>query len=154
MKIATVVGARPQFIKLALLSYELNKKYKEILVHTGQHYIGDVMYDALIFYLKIARKRSRILSKLKLCKNSYLLATIHRAENANSEERLKKIITILEKLNNHVIFPIHPRTQKALENYNIKKNVSKIQFIKPVGYFDMLLLEKDAKVILTDSGGV
>lgn len=280
MKIATVVGARPQFIKLALFSRQLRVKHSEILIHTGQHYdsnlsgvffkelhipkpdynlnvgsygqgeqtarmlmgievillkekpdivivygdtnstlagalaaaklnipiahiesglrsyrkdmpeeinriltdhissflfcptmsavknlrkegivkgvynVGDVMYDALVFYLKIAKKKSRILSKFGLCKGSYFLATIHRAENTNSEKKLKKIMDIFANLDMTVVFPVHPRTAKALKDFGLNKFGSNIMPVEPLNYFDMLILEANAKVILTDSGGI
>lgn len=280
MKIATIVGARPQFIKLSLLSRELRKEHKEILIHTGQHYddnlsgvffkelriprpdynlnivsseqggqtalmlegaerillkekpklvivygdtnstlagalaaaklnipiahveaglrsyrkdmpeeinrvltdhlstflfcptknavqnlkeegiidgvynVGDIMYDALLFYFREARRKSKILQELGLCKNAYFLTTVHRAENTDSAERLKKIIDIFVSLNKPVIFPVHPRTKKYLKKFNISIQGSLVRLIEPVNYFDMLMLEANAKVILTDSGGV
>ncbi len=280
MKIATVVGARPQFIKLAPLSRALRRRHKEVLIHTGQHYddslsgvffrelkiarpdynlniasdshgaqtggmlqgierillkerpalvivygdtnstlagalaaaklnipiahveaglrsyrsdmpeeinrvltdhlsrflfcptknavanlkkegitsgvynVGDIMYDAMLFYLREARKKSRILARLGVSGKEYFLATVHRAANTDSPQRLKRIIGILAGLDKTVIFPVHPRTRKSLRSFNIKIRSCPIRLIEPVNYFDMLMLEANARAILTDSGGV
>lgn len=283
MKIISVVGARPQFIKLGPLSKSLRKRHKEIIVHTGQHYdlemsgsffrelklpkpdynlgvgsgehgeqtgkmlkkieevlifekpdlvivygdtnstlagglasakltipvahieaglrsfrknmpeevnrllvdhisdflfcptqtavnnlknegikkgiylVGDVMYDSLKHNFKIAQKKSRILQKLNVKKKDYFLVTIHRAENTDVKENLEELVSILNFLPKKTIFPIHPRTKKCLEQFNLLEKVSSeknIILISPVSYFDMLVLEKNAYCILTDSGGV
>lgn len=278
LKIVTVVGARPQFIKLALLSREIRKRHQEILVHTGQHYdsnmsdiffkelrlplpdynlgiiadsqgeqagrmltgiekvllkekpdlvmvygdtnstlagalaavklgiplahieaglrsynrvmpeeinrvvadrvseflfcptktavdnlkkegivknvflVGDVMYDNLLYYLPIARKRSRILKKLNLEPGSYNVLTIHRAENTQDLKKLKKILMYIDNLKVPTVFPIHPRTKNFLgSSFRPKK---KLRLISPVAYLDMLILEENARAIFTDSGGM
>jgi len=279
MKIASIVGARPQFIKAAPLSRELRKKYEEILIHTGQHYdremskiffdelsipepnynlevgsgthgyqtgemlkkleevlikekpdivlvygdtnstlagalasaklhiklghiesglrsydknmpeeinrvltdhisdllfcptkvsvenlkkegikkgvylVGDVMYDSLIYNIKIAEKNSEILKKLELNKKDYLLLTIHRAENTDNIENLVKILNSLSKIDEKIIFPVHPRTRNVIEKYKIKIG-GNIVLIEPLSYLDFIKLEKYAKKILTDSGGM
>lgn len=280
IKIATVVGARPQFIKLSPLSKQLRKRFKEVVIHTGQHYdknlsdvffkelklpipdynlnvacarqgeqtarmicgiervlqkerpqivmvygdtnstlagalaaaklnipiahveaglrsynrkmpeeinrvltdhlsaflfcptdtavlnlkkegivknvynVGDVMYDAVMYYLKEAEKCSGILDKLGIRNIPYYLITVHRAENTDSKDKLKKIMDIVSGLDKKVVFPVHPRTKKALEVFGIRSKVPNLLLITPVSYFNMLVLEKNAKVILTDSGGV
>jgi len=283
MKIISVVGARPQFIKLASLSKELRKKHKEIILHTGQHYddelsqiffselsipepnynlgigsaehgeqtgkmlksieevllfekpdmvivygdtnstlagalasakrnvpvahveaglrsfrksmpeevnrvltdhvssllfcptrtavnnlrkegiikgihlVGDVMYDSLMDHLKLAEKKSKIMKKLNLQKGGFYLVTVHRAENTDFKENLKKITEIVTNLDKMVVFPIHPRTRKRLSEFNfLDKLLSKhdLVLIDPVSYLDMLVLEKNARYVLTDSGGV
>ena len=120
--------------------------------------VGDIMYDALLISLKIAEKKSNILSALSLELRKYYLCTIHRAENTDNPERLKTIIEALIEISKEkmVIFPIHPRTRKIIEmNYSsLVTNHSSLVVINPVSYFDMLLLEKHAAKILTDSGGV
>ncbi len=283
MKIATVVGARPQFIKMAPVSRELRKYFEEIVIHTGQHYdyemnmiffeqlsipepeyylgvgsgshghqtgemlkrieevlmkegpdlvlvygdtnstltgalaavklhikvahveaglrsfdkkmpeeinrvltdhisdylfaptetamknlqkegitegvylTGDVMYDALLHNIEIARKSSNILEKLGLRPGKYLLATVHRAENTDSRENLKNIIDALIESEEPIVFPAHPRTRKYLKAYGLMERIEKapnIVLIPPVGYLDMLILEENARKILTDSGGI
>jgi len=280
MRFVTIVGARPQFIKLALLSRALRKRHKEVLVHTGQHYdknlsevffkklgiaepdynlnisggsqieqvaemsaavervlvkekpgvvivygdtnstlagalaaaklniplahveaglrsyrmdmpeeinrlvtdhlstllfcpthnavenlrkegivkgvynTGDIMYDTLLHFIKKAQKSSGVMRKLNLERGKYFLITVHRAENTDSMARLKKITRIINSLDHMVIFPVHPRTAKALRRLSCRKFNARVKLIEPVGYFDMLVLEANAKVILTDSGGV
>ena len=280
MKIASIVGARPNFIKCAPLSRELRKEFKEILIHTGQHYdyemnkvffdelripepdyhlgvgsgthgeqtgemlkkteevlikeapdlvlvfgdtnstlagalaasklhikvghieaglrsfdrrmpeetnrvltdhcsnllfcptetavenlkregitkgvylTGDVMVDALKENIEIAEKKSMILDELGLKPEEYYLATIHRPENTDDFNRLKSIVAAFCVIGN-LVFPCHPRTEKLLKQFGFWDMLTKkIKVIKPVGYLDMLMLEKNAKKILTDSGGI
>jgi UDP-N-acetylglucosamine 2-epimerase len=121
----------------------------------GVYLVGDIMFDALMYFSEISEKKSKILEKLNIEPKEYYLVTVHRAENTDSFERLKNILTALSQLDRPVIFPIHPRTKKIVENFgldNLLKN--NINVIEPVGYLDMIRLEKNAKTILTDSGGV
>jgi len=120
----------------------------------GVYLVGDIMFDALIHFSKISEKKSKILEKLNLKPKSYYLATVHRAENTDNCERIKNILTAFSKLDKPVVFPIHPRTKKMVENFSLKHLLEKMQVIEPVGYLDMIKLEKNAKAILTDSGGV
>lgn len=278
MKIVTVLGARPQFIKAAPLSEALSKRHEEIIVHTGQHYdyqmsdvffeelgipkpdyflgvgskqhgaqtgemltgveevllkekpdgvlvygdtnstlagalaaaklhipiahveaglrsynrqmpeevnrvltdhvsswlfcptdqavknlaqegltkgvvrTGDVMADALYYHARRAEERN-IAGNLHYKRKSYLLATVHRAENTDDPGRLKEIISAFAKIEGQIVLPLHPRTKKLLltSQMPIPDNV---EVIEPVGYLEMILLEKDAELILTDSGGV
>lgn len=126
---------------------------KESLVN-GVSLTGDVMLDILQECIRIAERSSKILDKLDLRPKEYFLATVHRAENADEPERLKSIVEALCSIQN-VVFPCHPRTRKRLEELFLWERVVKsVQVINPVGYLDMLLLEKTACKILTDSGGV
>jgi len=280
MKIASIVGARPQFIKAAALSRELRKWHKEVLVHTGQHYdyamsgaffdgleipppevnlgvgsgshgvqtgfmlkaieevlvsqkpdrvvvygdtnstlagalaaakllipvvhveaglrsfnrrmpeeinrvvadhlselllcpsstavanlasegivrdvhlVGDVMLDVLNW----ARQRmdgepARLLNELDLKARRYLVATLHRSENTDDWGRLNNILRALNALDETVVFPIHPRTRKAITGANCQV-APHIQLVEPLGYFDMVALAGSARLILTDSGGL
>jgi len=120
----------------------------------GVHLTGDVMYDALFYSLKIAEK-SKILKELNAKPKEYFLTTIHRQSNTDNAENLSNILDALSSISEKVIFPIHPRTMKFMENHGLKKKVEKnIVITKPVGYFDFIWLEKNAKKILTDSGGI
>jgi UDP-N-acetylglucosamine 2-epimerase len=126
-------------------------------IKRGIHLVGDVMYDSLRENLKIAQKRSKILHELNLKTKDYFLVTIHRAENTNIEENLQKLVSILVALSKRVVFPVHPRTRKYLAQFGLWEKLSSqknIILTSPVSYFDMLVLEKSAFCILTDSGGV
>jgi UDP-N-acetylglucosamine 2-epimerase (non-hydrolysing) len=281
MKIASVVGARPQFIKCAPLSREIRKRHHEILVHTGQHYdpelsavffeelripepdyhlgigsgthgyqtgltlirteevlmrekpdlvvvygdtnstlagtlaaaklhipvahveaglrsfdrampeeinrvvadhladllfcptrtaeenlgregitrnvhlTGDVMKDALEFNRELAAERSRILNRLDLTPGDYLVITIHRPSNTDIRENMAAIISALSQSDTMVVFPVHPRTRKCLQEYGFWTAMPEnFLCIDPVGYLDMIQLMSGAGKILTDSGGI
>jgi len=116
---------------------------------------GDVMYDAVLLYLGLAEKKSQIMEQLGLKPKSYALTTVHRAENTDQPERLRAIFEGLERVAKEglpVILPLHPRTRKQLNALSIRPE--EVHLIDPVSYLDMLVLEKNARVILTDSGGV
>jgi UDP-GlcNAc3NAcA epimerase len=280
MKVVTIVGARPQFIKAAAVSRELRKQHQEILVHTGQHYdyemsgvffdgldmqtpdvnlgvgsgalgrqtgallqaiedlllaerpdrllvygdtnstlagalaasklsvpvvhveaglrsfnrrmpeevnrvvadhlsslllcpsetavrnlaaegisanvrlVGDVMLDVLNWAKqRAASKRSELLQRLGLQSKSYLLLTLHRSENTDDSNRLSSILNAIDALDEPVVFPIHPRTSKALANLGCRLK-SHVQLIKPVAYLDMVELTNSARLVLSDSGGL
>ena len=279
MKIVSVVGARPQFIKAAPLSKELRKQFKEVLVHTGQHYdnemspiffkelsipkpdynlgigsglhgeqtgkmlieiekvllkekpdlvlvygdtnstiagslaaaklyikvghveaglrsynkempeeinrvvtdhlsdllfcptktavgnlkkegieegvylTGDVMYGALIANREVAQVKSKILETMNLKPRTYMFATVHRAENTDKEQNLSSITEALSESSETIVFPVHPRTKKMLDKFNLVMSEN-VKVIDPVGYLDSLSLMSNAKKILTDSGGV
>lgn len=282
MKLVSIVGARPQFIKAAPVSRELRKQFKEVLVHTGQHYdhnmsniffnelnipepdynlevgsgthgkqtgemlakieevllkekpdwviiygdtnstvagslaasklhipvahieaglrsfnrkmpeeinrvvadhlssllfpptetavnhlknegitenvynVGDVMYDATLYNLKIAEEKSDIIQQLNLESKQYYLATVHRAENTDEKCNLSNILTAFGKLDKTIVLPLHPRSKGSIQIHELSYLLNKqnILIIEPVGYLDMLILEKNADKILTDSGGV
>jgi len=129
------------------------KNLKQESITSGIHLVGDVMVDALLDFLPAAEKHAKILAKLKMNPKEYLLATVHRAENADHPDIMKNLLKSFSNLPYPVIFPVHPRTQKELEKNHITFAPNIVR-IEPVGYFDMLVLEKNAKLILTDSGGV
>ena len=279
MKIISVVGARPQFIKLAILSKELRENHNEIIIHTGQHYddnmsryffeemqiakpdynlnigsgshgkqtaemliglediflhqkpdvvitfgdtnttlatglaatklnipvahveaglrshnrempeeinriltdhisdylfaptltamenikienlygkpflVGDVMYDSLLYYGKIAEQKSRILKNLKLKQKEYILLTLHRPYNVDNIQKLQNIFSALKQTKRFIVLPVHPRSRKMIENTNtiIPENIS---IIEPLGYLDFIFLQKHSEKIITDSGGI
>ena len=279
MKITSVVGARPQFIKLSILSKELRENHNEIIIHTGQHYddnmsryffeemqiakpdynlnigsgshgkqtaemliglediflhqkpdvvitfgdtntalatglaatklnipvahveaglrshnrempeeinriltdhisdylfaptltameniksenlygkpflVGDVMYDSLLYYGKIAEQKSRILKNLKLKQKEYILLTLHRPYNVDNIQKLQNIFSALKQTKRFIVLPVHPRTRKMIESTNtiIPENIS---IIEPLGYLDFIFLQKYSEKIITDSGGI
>ena len=119
--------------------------------------VGDVMYDASIAHGQKADARVGKLDMFGVSSGAYALATIHRAENTDSPERLGVIVEALSQLCDQmpVLWLAHPRTRKVLAQYRLLDTLSrKINFIDPVGYLDMVLLEKHASLIVTDSGGV
>lgn len=123
-------------------------------VTNGVYLTGDVMVDALKGNIGIAEKKARILNELDLRPKGYCLATVHRAENTDDFNKLKSIVDAFCAIEN-LVFPCHPRTEKYLKDYGLwDRLIEKVRVIKPVGYLDMLVLEKNAKKILTDSGGV
>lgn len=119
--------------------------------------VGDVMYDAALFYGKKAERQSQILNKLGLKPKEYILATVHRAENTDDPVRLRIIFDALCEIAGEikVVLPLHPRTREALIKSGMYDKVaSSICLTEPVGYLDMVMLEKNARLIATDSGGV
>jgi len=125
-------------------------------ITNGVYLVGDVMFDALLHFSKISDMKSNVLERLNIKPKEYYLATIHRAENTDNYERLKNILTAFSKMDEMVVFPIHPRTRKMINYYGLDDLLENdnVKVIDPVGYLDMLKLEKNAKAILTDSGGV
>jgi UDP-GlcNAc3NAcA epimerase len=124
----------------------------------GVFKVGDVMFDSFLFYQELAAKRSRILSELKLKARGYCLATVHREENTNDPEKLSGIFDAFKKLASPecpFIVPLHPRTSKALAEMGDRHSFGPaVRLLDPVSYLDMIQLEANGKVILTDSGGV
>ncbi|GAA5262980.1 non-hydrolyzing UDP-N-acetylglucosamine 2-epimerase [Methanocalculus sp. MC3] len=118
------------------------------------HRVGDVMVDALLFNRELAA-RSDILERLDLKAGTYYLATVHRASNTDDEQNLRSIMSAFAALDQPVIFPAHPRTQKFLEQYGINpESITNLRIIEPLAYFDMLRVLSHAAAVLTDSGGV
>jgi UDP-GlcNAc3NAcA epimerase len=114
---------------------------------------GDIMKDAVEFYGQFSAEKSTIIAAYNLQKNEFVLATIHRQENTDDEEKLRNIFLGLDNINQFkkVILPLHPRTKMLLKKYKIK---TQITLINPVGYFDMLELLKKCNLVITDSGGL
>ncbi len=124
----------------------------------GVHVVGNTIVDATYQNLEIANERSKVLKQLNLKNKDYFLITMHRAENVDDKEILNKILIAFNRLSDvyaiPLIFPIHPRTRKMLDHFGLESMLDCIEIIEPVGYLDFLILEKNAKLILTDSGGV
>jgi len=125
--------------------------------------VGDVMYDSILYYSKIAEKKLTILKDLgflapssELRTPNYYLVTLHRAENTDDPKKLKSILKALNEIGRKipVVLPLHPRTKKMIHTFCLLPRGRNIKLIDPVSYFDMLSLERQAKAILTDSGGV
>ena len=114
---------------------------------------GDIMKDAVDFYSKISASKSSIISDLQLKGNDFILTTIHRQENTDDLQKLKSIFEGLETISKEieVVLPLHPRTRNILKNNKLNYN---FKMIEPVGYFNMLELLKNCKMVVTDSGGL
>jgi UDP-N-acetylglucosamine 2-epimerase len=122
-------------------------------IQASVYFVGDVMLDILMQTLPLAVARSNILNKLGVSPKEYALVTVHRAGNTDNPERLRQIVTALNSIPDTIILPAHPRTRKALMKNNIELK-NHIHLIEPLGYLEMLTLEKNSRLIATDSGGV
>ena len=130
----------------------------------GIFHCGDIMYDNSLYFADIAAKKSQVMKTHGLVKNNFILATIHRDNNTDIPERLNNIFEALLEIshehNMEIVLPLHPRTNKMLEknleteNFKAVKASQKLKLIPPASFFDMIELEKNCKMILTDSGGV
>lgn len=133
-----------------------NNLVREGIDVTKIYNTGNTVVDSLIQHREIARKKSGVLKRFGVTPNQYLLVTAHRAENVDDKSRIKGIISGIQKVGQQygmpIIFPMHPRTQKMIQEFGI--NSEGITIISPVGYLDFLELEAHARLILTDSGGV
>lgn len=132
--------------------------------HPNIYHCGDVMYDNSLYFSNLSDENSDILEKLKLRNEKFILATVHRNDNTDSKIKLTDLFsTFLEITEIHqlkIILPLHPRTSKMMEQLLDSKLLKKIQesnlltIINPAGFLDMIALEKNAELIITDSGGV
>lgn len=125
------------------------------------HVTGNTIVDAVLQNRKMAERSSEILERHNLDKRDYILLTLHRAENVDEKERLAEIIEGLEKISEEIdsdiIYPVHPRTEKRLEEFSLQDRLKSIRGMTLVGslpFLDFLKLESNATLVLTDSGGV
>ncbi|MGX1101480.1 non-hydrolyzing UDP-N-acetylglucosamine 2-epimerase [Amorphus sp. MBR-141] len=125
---------------------------REGLPEDRVHLVGDVMYDAALFYRERARQPA-FFSAEGLKDGNFILATIHRAENTDDPERLAAILRGLGRAGRRVVLPLHPRTRQRIKALGIALP-SSILLTEPVGYLEMIWLEVHASAIATDSGGV
>ncbi|MCX6699260.1 MAG: UDP-N-acetylglucosamine 2-epimerase (non-hydrolyzing) [Methanomicrobiales archaeon] len=136
----------------AAREYLLNEGIPDETIHVT----GNTIVDAVFQNLEIAQRKGDALSRFSLTKGEYFHVTAHRAENVDDKSRLQGIFHGLQGIQTEfdipVIFPIHPRTQKILFTFGI--SYDGIQIIPPVGSFEFLQLEANARLVLTDSGGV
>ncbi|AGY56727.1 non-hydrolyzing UDP-N-acetylglucosamine 2-epimerase [Gloeobacter kilaueensis] len=126
-------------------------------IAAGVHQVGDVMYDILQANLERSRACSRLRAALGLEAGRYVLATIHRAENTDDPERLRAILEAFSAIDLPVLWPMHPRTRARIGQFGLEPLLAaapQLRVVEPVGYLDMLALEAQARLILTDSGGV
>ena len=129
----------------------------------GIFYCGDVMYDNTLFFADVAEEKTCILSGLNLLNRNFILATIHRDQNTDNPVRLQAIFEALLEISLEkkiqVVLPLHPRTKKKMEIFpvELRKRLNEfmnIQIIPPVSFLEMIVLEKNSELVITDSGGV
>lgn len=130
----------------------------------GIFHCGDVMFDNSVYFKKIADKRSKVLEMYNLKGKQFILGTIHRDNNTDQAERLNAIFSALNTISSEnkmlVVLPLHPRTSKKLETVLEEKLFEEIQandcikILPPVSFLDMILLESNCQLVITDSGGV
>jgi UDP-N-acetylglucosamine 2-epimerase (non-hydrolysing) len=130
-------------------------------IREGVFVTGDVMLDAVLKWAKVTGANSDVLARLRVNRKSYILLTLHRAENTNSTERLIQILEEILMLPFPVLFPMHPRTRTCLANDRSMKSIwerlessTTVSIMDPVSYLEMLALEDNARFVITDSGGV
>jgi UDP-GlcNAc3NAcA epimerase len=116
---------------------------------------GDVMHDTILYARNIAKTKSSILSDLNIREHEYSVLTLHRAENTDDSDRLRMMTEFVNDTGNGtpVIFPIHPRTRKVYESANVAFSPN-IKITDPLGYFDLIHLLDNARLLMTDSGGM
>jgi UDP-N-acetylglucosamine 2-epimerase len=123
-------------------------------ITAGVHLVGDVMADALAFAAARAPERASVLERLGLVDRGYLLATLHRAENTDNRRRLHDVLAAFDEIEEPIVFPVHPRTRKAIDAAGAPRLGTHLRVIDPVGHLDMVRLIQGARVVLTDSGGL
>lgn len=144
--------------------FKINNAPQYSIDNPGIFHCGDIMYDNSIYYSKETKRISNILNKNNLIPNNYILLTIHRDSNTDNPYRLTNIFYSINKISTNYnidfIIPLHPRTLKSINN-NIKPELLNslyrnkfTKIIEPVSYLDMIMLEKNAKLVMTDSGGL
>jgi len=122
----------------------------------GVHQVGDVMYDAVLYNIALAEEKHS-LTEYGLINGEYVLGTIHRADNTGDKNRLQAILEAFSSLDEKVFLSLHPRTKSKVDSFGLNailERANNIQIVEPISYLEMLMLEKHAKAIVTDSGGV
>jgi UDP-N-acetylglucosamine 2-epimerase (non-hydrolysing)/UDP-GlcNAc3NAcA epimerase len=119
--------------------------------------VGDAMADVTLAFAPVAERRSRALEEHDLAPDDYVLVTAHRAGNVDDPARLLKLVELLEALPLPAVFPLHPRTRARLASAGLLDRLSRapgLRLVPPLGYLDFLTLTRNARAVLTDSGGV
>jgi len=144
--------------------FELVHQTKARIDAPHVYHCGDIMYDNSLYFAQLSDQKSRIITELELNQKPFVLCTIHRDSNTDDPVALESIfralLALVEQTNMRVILPLHPRTRgkiQTLLNPSFQEKLSaetRIQLIEPAGFLDMIALEKNARMIVTDSGGV
>jgi len=118
--------------------------------------VGNTIVDAVYQHKELARKSSKILAKLRLTAKQFVVVTAHRALNVDTIESLERLTRFIESIPSitglPVVYPVHPRTKEKLERFHL--TIDNVNLTEPLGYFDFLTLEQNARFIVTDSGGI
>jgi UDP-GlcNAc3NAcA epimerase len=136
------------------------KNLKNEGIVQGVTMTGDIMYDAAQYFGRESCEISHILKNLDIKPNCYILSTVHRAENTDNLHNIKSILVALSKIaceNTHVILPLHPRTKSIINKFNLNMIIESNKYfrvIEPISFIDMVALERNSSLIITDSGGV
>lgn len=140
----------------------VNNLYNEGIVNNSKLFpkppiilnVGDVMYDAVLFYKQISKPTEAVTQLIEDLKKDFYLATMHRPENTDDPQRLSNIVEAFNIISETtpIVFPVHPRTRKEIVKHEL--NMDKVKTIDPVGYFDMLSLLENCNTVFTDSGGL
>ena len=150
------------FKNLVNEGFNPDNKKKFTIDNPGIYHCGDVMYDNSKHFANVADQKSQILDKEGLRGIDYVLCTIHRDNNTDQPERLNAIFNALLKISEEktIVLPLHPRTSKLLKT-NLKEDLfnkisdnKNIKIMPPASFFDMIVLERHAQMVVTDSGGV
>lgn len=149
---------------LAKEGFDLSPNKQATIDHPNVYHCGDVMYDNSLFFSELSDEKSDILAKHELNPESYILCTIHRDTNTDDVHHLHAIfqalVRIHEETNLEIILPLHPRTKKKMEELlhsELREKLDQtpgMKIIPPAGFLDILALEKNARMIITDSGGL
>ncbi len=116
---------------------------------------GDVMFDAMQWARDAATRTSTVLTDLGIDPGSYVLVTVHRAKNTDDADRLRAILDGLDRVDDPLVLPVHPRTEDRLRRFGLWDRARRqLQVVDPVGYLDFVALLADARAVGTDSGGV
>ena len=144
--------------------FKLHDKLKADLDHPKVYHCGDVMFDNSLYFSEISDQKSTILAIHNLKENGYILSTIHRDSNTDSKENMEEIfgalLEIQEKSGLDIVLPIHPRTKGKMREQLSSELLQKIEanprfkIIPPAGFLDIIALEKHARMLVTDSGGL
>jgi UDP-N-acetylglucosamine 2-epimerase len=142
--------------RLAAILFAPDEHAAETLAAEGvpgrREVVGDVMLDATLQLAPLAARRSHVLDALDLEPRAYVVTTVHREANA-MPERLGRILEGLRRLDEQVVFPVHPRTRKVLDGASLEAPPN-VRLLRPLGYLDFTALASQARVIATDSGGL
>lgn len=127
----------------------------EGIAHDKIRFVGNVMIDSLFSQLKRA-EGSKIREELNVTDKDYAVLTLHRPSNVDERETFSRLLDALEAINERlpIIFPVHPRTRRRIDEFGFSERANKLMLIEPLGYLDFLRLYSGARLVLTDSGGI